>query len=76
MIKHYVVDGMTCAHCKASVEEEINEIPGAQGVDADFESGRVVVTGEMFSDSDVAFAVENAGFTLRQDEEDEATSQV
>ena len=46
MIKNYVVEGMTSEACRAAVEEEINEIPGTQGVEVDLETGRVAVTGE------------------------------
>lgn len=66
MIKNYVVEGMTSDACRSSVEYEINEIPGTQGVEVDLESGRVAVTGEEISDALVARAVENAGFQLRE----------
>jgi len=66
MIKNYVVEGMTSDACRTSVEDEINEIPGAQGVEVDLKSGRVAVTGEEISDVLVARAVENAGFQLRE----------
>ncbi|AKE42183.1 Cation transport protein [Corynebacterium kutscheri] len=64
MTKTYVVKGMTCQHCVASVTEEIEEIAGTQGVKVDLESGRVIVTGEDFSDADIKKAVEEAGFEL------------
>lgn len=67
MIKHYVVEGITNENDKNAVESEINELPGTQGVEVDVESGEITVTGEVFSDPDIARAVENAGFTLRDD---------
>ncbi|AEX45224.1 heavy-metal-associated domain-containing protein [Corynebacterium diphtheriae bv. mitis] len=67
MKKNYHVDGMTCQHCVASVTEELLELPSTQGVDVDLETGRVVVTGEDFTDAEVKAAVEEAGFTLRED---------
>ncbi|MHC9622190.1 heavy-metal-associated domain-containing protein [Corynebacterium diphtheriae] len=67
MKKNYHVDGMTCQHCVASVTEELLELPNTQGVDVDLETGRVVVTGEDFTDAEVKTAVEEAGFTLRED---------
>ncbi|UJL59208.1 heavy-metal-associated domain-containing protein [Corynebacterium diphtheriae] len=66
MKKNYHVDGMTCQHCVASVTEELLELPSTQGVDVDLETGRVVVTGEDFTDAEVKAAVEEAGFTLRE----------
>ncbi|MDO5512197.1 heavy-metal-associated domain-containing protein [Corynebacterium sp.] len=68
MIKNYVVEGMTGDACRVAVEEEINEIPGTQGVDVDVESGVVAVTGEELSDALVARAVENAGYRLKENE--------
>ncbi|MHC9965452.1 heavy-metal-associated domain-containing protein [Corynebacterium diphtheriae] len=67
MKENYHVDGMTCQHCVASVTEELLELPSTQGVDVDLETGRVVVTGEDFTDAEVKAAVEEAGFTLRED---------
>ncbi|WP_080792191.1 heavy-metal-associated domain-containing protein [Corynebacterium pacaense] len=64
-IKNYTVEGMTCAHCKASVEEEISELPGVASVDADVASGAVTVSGEGFTDADIHAAVKEAGYTLR-----------
>jgi copper chaperone len=60
----YTVKGMTCGHCKASVTEEIGELSGVTGVDVDLESGRVVVSGEGFTDDEVRRAVEEAGYQL------------
>ncbi|GAB2516131.1 putative copper-importing P-type ATPase A [Corynebacterium atrinae] len=68
MIKNYVVEGMTCEHCKASVEEEIGDLPGTQGVEVDLATGRVSVTGVAFTDADIIRAVENAGYTVKQDD--------
>lgn len=67
MIKNYVVEGMTSEACRAAVEEEINEIPGTQGVEVDLETGRVAVTGEEIYDALVARAVEAAGFTVQEE---------
>lgn len=66
MTKNYVVEGMTCEHCRSAVEEEISEVVGTQGVDVDLTSGNVAVTGEGFSDEEIIAAVEEAGYTVRQ----------
>lgn len=65
MTKNYIVEGMTCEHCTASVEEEISEVAGTQGVDVDLETGRVSVTGEGFTDEDIIGAVLEAGYTVK-----------
>ncbi|AWB82826.1 transporter [Corynebacterium yudongzhengii] len=62
--KNYTVTGMTCGHCELSVQEEIAEIPGVTAVSADHTTGAVTVTGEGFDDSQVAAAVDEAGYSL------------
>lgn len=65
MTKNYIVEGMTCEHCKTSVTEEVGEVAGTQGVEVDLDSGSVAVTGEGFSDEDIISAVEEAGYTVK-----------
>lgn len=61
----YTVTGMTCAHCVASVTEEVQEIPGVESVAVDLESGRVDVTSaEGLDEAQVREAVEEAGYQL------------
>jgi copper ion binding protein len=60
----YTVTGMTCAHCVASVREEVSEIDGVTAVDVDLASGRLTVSGERFTDEAVAAAVEEAGYRV------------
>lgn len=66
MTKNYFVEGMTCAHCVTSVTEEVNEVPGTQGVDVDLETGRLIVTGQDFTDAEIAAAVKEAGFSIKE----------
>ena len=69
MHKIYIVSGMTCSHCVASVTEEVSEVAGVGEVDIDLESGRVVVTGISIDDAGVRAAVEQAGYevVIRED---------
>lgn len=60
----YTVEGMTCAHCEASVVEEVSEVPGVTGVTADHTTGAVSVSGEGFDRDQIAAAVKEAGYTL------------
>ena len=46
----YVVTGMSCEHCAASVSEEVAEVAGVRAVDVDLTAGRVTVRGEGFTD--------------------------
>ena len=61
----YTVTGMTCAHCVASVTEEVQEIPGVTVVTVDLASGGLNVTSEQpVSETDIRVAVEEAGYQL------------
>ena len=61
----YTVSGMTCAHCVASVREEVTEVAGVSDVDLDLASGRLVVTAVGPIDDDaIQAAVEEAGYHL------------
>ncbi|MFC6014146.1 heavy-metal-associated domain-containing protein [Nocardia lasii] len=63
----YTVTGMTCGHCVSSVKQEIGKIDGVTGVDVDLASGlvRVDSAGEL-TDTDVAAAVDEAGYALSE----------
>jgi copper chaperone len=60
------VEGMSCAHCKAAVEKELDRVTGVQRSNADFESGTVAVSYDeaRVTAADLESAVEEAGYTL------------
>jgi copper chaperone CopZ len=58
----FTVRGMTCGHCVASVTEEVVEVAGVERVDVDLASGRMVVSGDGFTDDQIRAAVEQAGY--------------
>lgn len=58
----YLVDGMSCGHCVASVREEVAELAGVTDVAVDLTSGRLEVSGDGFTDEQVREAVEEAGY--------------
>lgn len=61
----YSVEGMTCAHCAASVKEEVSEVPGVTGVDVDVDTGAVVISSETELDAAaVDAAIEEAGYRI------------
>jgi copper chaperone len=60
----YLVDGMTCGHCVASVEEEVGQLAGVADVAVDLASGRIEVSGDGFTDEQVRRAVEEAGYRI------------
>ena len=59
----YVVTGMTCQHCVASVTEEVGELAGVSSVDVDLDSGRLRVTGQDVTVEQVQAAVTEAGYS-------------
>jgi hypothetical protein len=56
------VKGMTCNHCKATVEENIGKLPGIKSVSADIVSGKVKLTGNKFDLDQIRFKVESIGY--------------
>ena len=61
----WTVTGMTCAHCVASVTEELEELDGVQSVEVTLDGGRVQVISETPLERDrVEAAVTEAGYAL------------
>ncbi|MEW1834926.1 heavy metal-associated domain-containing protein [Microbacterium sp. NPDC079995] len=62
-----LVTGMTCAHCVASVREELSEIEGVEGVSVDLVAGGTshvtVHSASPIDDAALTAAVEEAGYT-------------
>ena len=56
---------MTCAHCAASVTEEISEIKGVTDVSVDLPTGQLHVTSDKpLDEGTLRAAVEEAGYRL------------
>ena len=66
--QQYLVEGMTCSHCVASVTEELSELADVESVSVDLEVGgasRVtVVSAAPLPLVDVRTAVTGAGYML------------
>ena len=60
----FTVTGMTCAHCVASVTEEVQEVAGVESVDVVLDTGALTVMGEGLDDARIRDAVEEAGYQL------------
>ena len=60
------VEGMSCTHCKAAVEERLNALSGVEISNADFERGTVEVRYDesRVTTVDIKKAVQEAGYTL------------
>lgn len=64
--KTFRVEGMSCGHCKAAVEEGLNDLSGVERSNVDFVRGTVEVAydEERVTTEDIRGAVEEAGYTL------------
>lgn len=62
-----LVTGMTCAHCVASVREELSEIDGVEAVTVDLVAGGTshvtVHSATPLDDDALTAAIEEAGYT-------------
>ena len=57
---------MSCGHCKAAVEGELNKLSGVERANADVEKGTVEVTYDegTVTTEDLKGAIEEAGYTV------------
>ena len=60
------VSGMSCAHCKAAVEGELNKLPGVEESIADPEAGVVEITYDenRVGTGRLVEAIANAGYSV------------
>jgi len=60
------VSDMSCGHCKAAVEGELNRLPGVESSFADLERGTVEVFYDesRVSSEQLVEAIEEAGYTV------------
>ena len=58
----YLVEGMSCDHCKIAVTAEVTQVAGVTGVDVDLDSKVVRVQGSEIDDAAVVAAIDEAGY--------------
>ena len=60
------VPDMSCGHCKAAVEGELNKLSGVEYSNADFEKGIVEVRydEDLVAADDLRGAIEEAGYSV------------
>ncbi len=59
----FIVEGMACNHCKASVERALKGVEGVESVSVELSGGRCVVEG-IFDNEEAVKAVEGIGFSI------------
>ena len=64
--KTFKVPDMSCGHCKAAVEGELNKLSGVEHSNADLEKGTVEVLydEDRVTSDDLKGAIEEAGYTV------------
>ena len=60
----YSVPGIHCAHCEASIKEELAWVEGVSSVDVDLERKLVRVGGVELDDAQVRSAIAEAGYEV------------
>jgi copper chaperone CopZ len=58
------IEGMTCGHCVAAVEQELRAVPGIAEVRVDLAAGTATVVGDGFTDDALRAAVDEAGYRV------------
>ena len=58
------IDGMSCGHCVAAVENGLNAVPGVESVVVDLESGMASIDGNAAADALIKAVVEE-GYDAR-----------
>ena len=62
MKQTFIINGMTCNHCRMSAEKTSLSVKGVTSASVDLGSKKAVVEGE-FSTEEICKAVEEIGFT-------------
>jgi copper chaperone CopZ len=58
----FVVEGMSCGHCKVAIVDEVSRISDVESVDVDLDSKLVRVRGAELDVADVVAAIDEAGY--------------
>ena len=64
-IVQYRVEGMTCDHCKSTVENGLQKLEGVSEVLADRESNLVTVQAAELTDNQIKDTIENLGYSFK-----------
>jgi len=62
----FKVRGMSCRHCKMSVEKSVGALPGVKEAVADVAAGQVTVAGEALDPVKILSAIEELGYIVEK----------
>ena len=60
----YSVPGISCAHCRAAISAEVEQVVGVSAVDVDLETKQVTVAGAGLDDAAIRAAIDEAGYDV------------
>jgi copper chaperone len=60
----YSVPGISCAHCRTAITDEVTVLAGVSAVEVDLERKLVAVTGAGVSDTAIRDAIDEAGYDV------------
>ena len=58
----YLVEGMSCDHCKVAITGEVGQISGVESVNVDLQAKVVRVSGRGLDDAAIVAAIDEAGY--------------
>ena len=60
----YSVPGVSCAHCRRAIEDEVAQVHGVEAVDVDLDTKTVTVSGEPLDAAAITAAIDEAGYEV------------
>jgi len=60
----YSVPAIHCAHCAASIREEVSEVAGVDEIDVDLDDKRVTIQGRELDEVALRAAIAEAGYEI------------
>ena len=60
-----IVNGMTCSHCKQSVENGLGNIAEVENTIVNLETGQVIIQGDKLDKDINTTTIENLGFSIK-----------
>jgi copper chaperone CopZ len=58
----YLVEGISCHHCKVAITEEVTQVAGVESVDVDLDTKLVRIVGADLDDAALLAAIDEAGY--------------
>ena len=63
--KYVIIEGMTCNHCKQTIETNIANLEGIEKVEADISNNQVKISGNSIDLSEIKNTVSKLGYKYK-----------